>query len=92
MKRYRDYNYTITMPYNTYSRTWEYFDRQDNDYAICNVTKLAINDLKSRTINKLVVEMIALDDQPFSMVGNLGFTHLMKLQPLAAVREVQKTC
>uniref|UniRef100_A0A915IVT7 Uncharacterized protein n=1 Tax=Romanomermis culicivorax TaxID=13658 RepID=A0A915IVT7_ROMCU len=74
-----------TMPYNTYSGIWEYFERQDDDYAICmlikpmRVTKLAVNDPRSRAIDKLVVEMIALDDQPFSMVGTSRFTHLMKL-------------
>uniref|UniRef100_A0A915IXQ5 Uncharacterized protein n=1 Tax=Romanomermis culicivorax TaxID=13658 RepID=A0A915IXQ5_ROMCU len=69
----------VTMPYNTYSCTWEYFERQEDDHAICKVTKLGVNDPKSQAIDESVVELIAVDDQPFSMVENLRFIHLMKL-------------
>uniref|UniRef100_A0A915JNR2 Uncharacterized protein n=1 Tax=Romanomermis culicivorax TaxID=13658 RepID=A0A915JNR2_ROMCU len=37
------------------------------------ITKLSVNDPILRAIDKSVVEKIALDDQFFSMVRNLGF-------------------
>uniref|UniRef100_A0A915HNC0 Uncharacterized protein n=1 Tax=Romanomermis culicivorax TaxID=13658 RepID=A0A915HNC0_ROMCU len=51
----KDYEFIFTaIPYNTYSRIWEYFERQDNDYAICKACR------ENRAIGKqfLVKKMI----------------------------------
>ena len=36
-----------------------------------------INDPRARAITYKILEMIVLDNQPFSMVNDIGFTRLM---------------
>ena len=39
--------------------------------------KWDINDARAQQIRKFVMEMIALDNQPFSLVEDIGFVRLL---------------
>ena len=41
--------------------------------------KWDINDARAQRVHKFVMEMIALDNQPFSLVEDLGFVRLLQL-------------
>ena len=41
--------------------------------------KWDINDARSQPIHKFVMEMIALDNQPFSLVEDIGFVRLLQV-------------
>jgi len=43
------------------------------------VTPLRFNHPTARKITQTIAEMIALDNQPFSMVDDIGFIHVMKV-------------
>ena len=38
-----------------------------------------INDTRAQRVHKFVMEMIALDNQPFSLVEDLGFVRLLQV-------------
>ena len=41
--------------------------------------KWDISDIRAQRVHKLVMEMIALDKQPFSLVENIGFVRLLQV-------------
>ena len=49
-----------------------------DDY-VQKVIPFGINHLTARKITRSVAEMIALDNQPFSVVDDLGFKNLLRV-------------
>ena len=42
-------------------------------------TQWAFNDPRARKVHKAIMEMIALDDEPFRLVQHTGFQRLLKI-------------
>ena len=52
------------------------------EFIVEKKKQFAFDHPKASDINKLVAEMIAVDDQPFSIVSDVGFTRLLNyLEP-----------
>lgn len=55
--------------------------------------KLDINDPKSKEIHRAIGEMIAIDNQPYSLVDDEGFIRLLgKIAPNYAVSQLAYEC